>query len=276
MPASYTRTVLPAGAPLRAYVDEIRVYESARDAQPLRRHPPSDTLTLIVGTGGALDITDPGGGRSSLAPCGVYLGGLQTAPAETRAEGAQSGVILGLSPIGAHRMLRGLPMGELTNRSMRLDEALGPELRELGERVAAACGARARAALVERFLRAAILDSPLAVRPEIAFVWQAIVRTGGALRIRDVAASLGWSRKRLAAEFRDAIGVPPKTAARLLRFRIALDAFVRNPAASWARIASESGFHDQAHLHRELQALSGWTPGELGRQWRAHESLFDG
>jgi transcriptional regulator GlxA family with amidase domain len=54
--------------------------------------------------------------------------------------------------------------------------------------------------------------------------------------------------------------VPPKTAARILRFERAAHLVRAARPASLARIASESGYHDQAHMMREFRVLAGITP----------------
>ena len=52
--------------------------------------------------------------------------------------------------------------------------------------------------------------------------------------------------------------MPPKTVARILRFRRAL-ALVRG-GADLAATAQDCGFADQPHLNREFRALAGATP----------------
>ena len=51
--------------------------------------------------------------------------------------------------------------------------------------------------------------------------------------------------------------MPPKTAARLIRFEAAR---ARLGTVPLARLAAEHGFADQAHLAREFRALGGAPP----------------
>ena len=75
-----------------------------------------------------------------------------------------------------------------------------------------------------------------------------------------LAAELGWSRRHLAARFRDEVGVSPKALARLLRFERALELLGTRTLAD---IAYECGYYDQAHFNRDFRAFAGATPGEL-------------
>ena len=58
-------------------------------------------------------------------------------------------------------------------------------------------------------------------------------------RIAALAEAVGWSRSRLVDRFRREIGVPPKTVARIARFRLAVDRMSAGEA-SLAQIAAES------------------------------------
>jgi len=66
------------------------------------------------------------------------------------------------------------------------------------------------------------------------------------------------------ARFRADVGLPPKSAARVLRFA----ALVRRlraggPALSWAALAADAGYADQAHLTRDVRRCAGLTPTAL-------------
>jgi AraC-like DNA-binding protein len=84
------------------------------------------------------------------------------------------------------------------------------------------------------------------------------------VRIGALAAELGCSRKHLAAQFHDQIGLGPKTAARLLRFDAALALLRRGRGG--ADVAARCGFADQAHLVNEFRAFAGTTPAAFARE----------
>ena len=78
---------------------------------------------------------------------------------------------------------------------------------------------------------------------------------------------LGWSRRHFGARFLEHVGLAPKAAARLLRFRRAVALLERDDGARLAEIAQACGYYDQAHLNRDFRAYAGRSPGEhLGRR----------
>jgi hypothetical protein len=66
----------------------------------------------------------------------------------------------------------------------------------------------------------------------------------------------------LLARFREQVGLPPKTVARLLRFADVRQRIERDPGG-WADIAFAAGYADQSHLIREFQQLAGTTPTDF-------------
>ena len=79
-----------------------------------------------------------------------------------------------------------------------------------------------------------------------------------------LARQLGCSRKHLAAQFHEQIGVPPKTAARILRFDRAVG-LLQQTDASGAEVALASGYFDQPHFIREFRQFAGVTPVDFLR-----------
>ena len=89
----------------------------------------------------------------------------------------------------------------------------------------------------------------------MAWAWQDFA--SGPDAIGELAAELGWSRKRIVARFRDEIGLPPKAVARLLRFEHARELA---GTMSWGELAFECGFSDQSHLIAEFRRITARTP----------------
>lgn len=112
--------------------------------------------------------------------------------------------------------------------------------------------------LVEAMLGARLeaADLPPA---DVDWAWRRLVASRGDLRIAELAAELGCSRKHLAARFREHVGLPPKLFARVLRFRHASD-LLSAPGTSLAQLAAVCGYYDQAHLDRDFRDFTGTTP----------------
>ncbi|KRB22570.1 MULTISPECIES: helix-turn-helix domain-containing protein [Mesorhizobium] len=189
-----------------------------------------------------------------------FAAGLFAGPVMIESFGAACCVQVNFTPLGARRFF-GLPMSELTDSMVVLDDVLGAEGRALRERLGNAPDWASRFDLAEAFVTARLAgaaETPL----EIAWAYDRIIASGGRARISSIAEKLGWSRKHLAGGFSNAIGVGPKTLSRIVRFNRALG-LSRRQAADWADIAADCGYADQAHLVREFRDLAGDTPTAL-------------
>ena len=111
----------------------------------------------------------------------------------------------------------GLPMCELTGRTVELALVAGRSTDELAERLDDAADWTTRIRLLNAFVRRRLALAP-APPAAVEWAWQRLVASGGLVRIGDLARELGWSRKQQAQRFATEIGAPPKTVARILRF----------------------------------------------------------
>ena len=64
-------------------------------------------------------------------------------------------------------------------------------------------------------------------------------------------------------QFREQLGVPPKTMARILRFQKAVRLLGTSTQLRWAEIALRCGYYDQAHFNRDFRDFAGASPGEF-------------
>jgi AraC-like DNA-binding protein len=151
-------------------------------------------------------------------------------------------------------------MAELGGQLVDLVEVLGADGRRLGEQLRQTTSWRRRFGLVERFLLGRLEGGPRPA-PEVAWVWERLVSSGGAVPIGRLAREVGWSHKHLIARFCEQVGLRPKLAARLVRFEGVwrrLDQV--GGRLDWGRVAGEAGYADQAHLIRDFHQFTGSTP----------------
>lgn len=151
------------------------------------------------------------------------------------------------------------PAHELTDRTVPLAD-LWRGADDLAERLAVMDGPSRIRSLASLLLRRSV-DGP-APDPRVLRAARRIEATDGRVSVRELHGELEMSRRQLERLFLGAVGVPPKVACRVARFRGALRRLDRDPAASWSRLAHASGYADQPHLAREFRALAGVTPGE--------------
>lgn len=188
-----------------------------------------------------------------------FVAGLTAAPVLVGHGGSAHCLQIDLTPLGARRIL-GLPLCELANRSVPIEAVLGPAGAMLVQRIGETPRWRDRFALVDAMLMRRLSDAPDVDRG-VAWSLARITASGGRAAIGPLAAELGWSHRRLISRYRDAVGLPPKTVARIVRFERAAERL--RDGAELSAAAAECGYFDQAHLCREVRDLAGVTPAEL-------------
>jgi AraC-like DNA-binding protein len=148
----------------------------------------------------------------------------------------------------------------LANRLVPVDDLLGSFAGELTERLAAAETAGMRHAVAQRLLARRLCDDHT-TPPEVAHALGRLRATYGAVRVETLASEVGWSRRHLAARFREAVGLTPKALARLIRVEHA----ARRVRAGepLAEVAYAAGYADQPHFIRDFSRVTGMTPGEF-------------
>jgi transcriptional regulator GlxA family with amidase domain len=131
-----------------------------------------------------------------------------------------------------------------------------------------------RFALLDQFI-ARRFEQTKAPHDTVREVWHGLKQSNGAASIVALARDACVSRRHLAKLFRAEIGATPKTMARILRFEHARHMAGSVPRRSWADIAYEAGYADQAHLVREFRDLSGLSPSDLFCRNRAETGVLE-
>ncbi|MFD0413476.1 helix-turn-helix domain-containing protein [Streptomyces sp. NPDC127108] len=229
---------------------------------------PQPFVTVVLGFGDAPLHVEGGSGRTVLDS---VVAGPVPGPTRIRS-GRFSCVELRLSPLAAYALMDTAP-ADLQGTVTGLEELWGARGRRLGERINDAGGWPERFAVVDRFLVERAARAPSA-DAEVAASWSAIVARRGRVRVDGLAAACGWSRKRLWARFTAQVGLTPKRAAMLVRFHGAARRL--RAGADVAEAALACGYTDQSHLHRDVLAFTGCTPGELARWTTSAEADVDG
>lgn len=193
---------------------------------------------------------------------GSFTSGLYPGPVVINSSGRARCIQVDFTPLGALRFF-GFPAAEIASCMVALDEIADAGIDELRDRLAATRDWDSRLSLAEAFIRRRLGQAPMPA-PEIAFAWNALLRSGGGIRIAALAERIGWSRKHLRTRFTDEFGISPKTAARMARFNRALG-LAADSALPLAQVAAEAGYADQAHFSREFREFGGTSPAG----WRA-------
>jgi AraC-like DNA-binding protein len=89
-----------------------------------------------------------------------------------------------------------------------------------------------------------------------------LVKNRGLVTVDQLATSAGISSRQLERRFLREIGIGPKLLSRILRFQQVFRA-VERCDGSWASVALECGYYDQAHLIRDFNQFAQQTPAVL-------------
>lgn len=80
------------------------------------------------------------------------------------------------------------------------------------------------------------------------------------LRVEDLVARCGLTKRSLQRWFEQYVGIGPKWVINRFRMHEALEQLHRGEPLDWAQFALELGYFDQAHFNRDFKALVGCTP----------------
>jgi AraC-like DNA-binding protein len=262
-----SRVEAVAGAPsppLRSIIGRYRGYRI--DGPPgIHRGLPSRHLTFIISLADPVDIARMPADSQAPGRFQAFVGGLHASPASIRHDGTQQGISLELTPLGA-RALLGLPAGELASTVVPLEDVLGTTALGLVDRLATSFGWHERFSALDEALVQRLKEGRGPSR-QVAWAWQQLVSTAGAVEVGALASKVGYSRRHLGELFRRELGLPPKVAARVLRFERSRRVLERRDRPSLAAVAALSGYYDQAHLNREWREIAGCAP----TTWMAEE-----
>lgn len=256
--ASWEVASTPIPPALRAHVRSWTGYVERTTGPLIRRELPGPRVVVIFEIGPPIRVYERGGDARFERFRGGFCAGLDDTFSFTEHDGEQSGVQVDLTPRGA-RALLGVPQSELAGRVVGLGDLLPRAHRAMGERLANAASWDERFDLIE----ATLLDGLARADDDhaaVTFATRAIHASGGLVDVATLAREVGYGRKHLASLFRDHVGTTPKRYASLVRFDALAARLARGDERSWAALAIDHGFADQAHLAREVRRFAGLTP----------------
>lgn len=170
-----------------------------------------------------------------------------------------------------------MPLSELYNQIVALDDVWGRFASEMRERLHAAPSVRAGFSLFERLLLLYLCEKPFEQKV-VEYGIAEINRHHGSLSIKALSDHIGISQNHLRTQFKQVVGTSAKELARLIRFEHVLRSI--NPAhpVDWTRIAQQCGYYDQSHFNKDFLAFTGHSPtGYLNQRRRVYtqEALVD-
>lgn len=161
---------------------------------------------------------------------------------------------------GAAEALFGIPASEFAERHVRLEDLLGRSASLIRDQLVEAGDPAQQLHLLEAIL-AERLPRLKALHPAVAAAMEHFATSNS---VGDAVRRSGYSHRGFVALFRRSVGLAPKRYARVLRFQQVL-ARAGNRDVTWADLALQAGYSDQAHFSREFREFAGISPENYRR-----------
>lgn len=237
-----------------------------------------------------LTLLNDGASSPTILSSSVLVGGIRSAAYDKRVVEDAATVGIQLKPGGAWVLL-GVPADELAERHTSLESVWGRDATHVLERIYAEderlhpCSElsqrdRDPAMLRERLN---VLEEALLARvrhldvnqPRQRWIEHCVRRLEHRVPLAQLVNETGVSHRTFITRFRSAVGLSPKVYTRVRRFQLLIQALgkpleidgssgLRRPP-SFAQLAVDAGYSDQAHLCRDFQEFTRLSPTEYVR-----------
>lgn len=251
VPAS-TLTEFSVPAALQPAVAHVMAYEErfAPDREVVERVLPDGASRLLIVL------------HSSAAS--IQVAGARANPVLLTMSGHVHGLSVTLTP-GATLGLFGIPANELAGLTVQWDEIATKAYRDVPEQLVAANDDATRVQQVLQVLQSlqAMQRPPDSSRQLLEYAARRLGPKMGDVSVRELAAELNLSERRVQQLFASHIGLAPSVWRRLQRLHGTLRLLRTAETHQWSEVALRAGYYDQSHLINEFRALCGLTPKQL-------------
>lgn len=170
-------------------------------------------------------------------------------------------------PYGAFKLF-GIPQRYFCNQGTDV-QLLFPDTASLTEQLREVSNSPAKViSLLETWLLKRLLVSAKTDVNAIAFACAQIQKEKGLVRIEELSRKVGMSTTTLGEQFREKVGLSPKTFSRIVRFNNINSFITQNQSVNWQELVYTFGFFDQNHFIKEFKHFYGCTPS----QWHSRQN----
>lgn len=188
--------------------------------------------------------------------------GQVTQPVHGRHLGQLRALLIFFCPMGMYQLF-GNNLAAITNGSMPLSQLLGQQKADtLIKNLAAKQEDAAQVQVLDEFF-----GSQAPIENEITGclgrVLDFIHRKKGDVSIAQLEEVGCYHRKTLERHFKKIVGISPRAYCQIYRFRCLMNLIQSHPKITWAQLALEAGFYDQAHLSRYVKDYLKVSPNKI-------------
>jgi AraC-like DNA-binding protein len=154
-----------------------------------------------------------------------------------------------------------IPVHLFANNFFGLEDLIGKEYDELGEKLYQSGDDYTRISIIENFLIKKLHNQMY----EYYFtdLCSKTLLQNPTIKIKDLAYEFNTNYKTIERRFKNVIGLTPVELLQIKRFNNAIVGMHSGKHSTLTEVAYESGYYDQSHFIREFKHLSGYTPGDF-------------
>jgi AraC-like DNA-binding protein len=207
----------------------------------------------------------------------IFLVGIQSNPTTIASTATDTGTIgVELTPKGLYHLFK-LSMHEITNRMVSFEEVFGPRGARLQTRVGDAEDPQEKIAILQSAL-AHLLQQNAKEYALLDHTLDLLAQTHGMMRVQELAAHTGYTKRYLDRLFQEHVGVSPKSLASIMRFQEVYRDWMQHQSPTFFRNHWSAYYYDQAHFIKEFKRFTGFTPqhytaivNEFGRAFHSQQ-----
>jgi AraC-like DNA-binding protein len=256
------------GPPLSQHISYIGYWEHTGGTPHRSTALPRGAATIVIELSGREQVDFTAVGQPALQVPSAFITGAGTTSYVTRIDPGQTVMTVHFRPAGARAFL-GMPLSDLQDRCIGIDDIFGESSRILRERLTETTSAADRMAMLKKFLLGCLM-----IHDDRLHRLLAHLDTDPSITVAQVCALTALSPKRLATLFGAEVGLTPKTYLRVRRLQAALRR-LDTGAHRGAEIAADLGYFDQAHFVRDFRSFTAITPSQYPRRRSSLPSHLD-
>ncbi len=190
-----------------------------------------------------------------------FVFGQITEPLEIEPTG-ETGIFAVRFHLGGYIPFATIPIVEMENRPVPLDELFGDEGILLEKEMLSAETAVERIEIIERFLLERLTSQKSIDKIAKASV-DLIFELNGQLSVDELSDKLKVNRRQLERKFSSVIGLSPKQLSKITRLQATLKMIANNQFTSLTAVAYEGNYYDQAHFIKDFKEFTGMSPKQF-------------
>ncbi len=189
----------------------------------------------------------------------VFLTGIQNSPRTICSPTTDTGTIgIELTPKGLYRFFH-LSMFEITDRIYSFEDLFGVWGVKLQNRLGDIENPNEKITFFQRVLTH-LLSENTKNYSLLDYTIDIITQSYGMIRIQELAAQTGYSKRYLDMLFKEHVGLSPKSLASILRFQNIYQPWAQENTAAFLKDDLYSYYYDQAHFIKEFKRFTGYAP----------------